>query len=490
MYGDVMFDAQGEDVVAGTHQTEPIAVLDQRMPELAAELRRYAGTLERHYADVCDIEFTIERGRLWMLQTRIGKRSPQAALRIAVEMAEDEGFPLTRADAVRRVAGYLADPPKRADRPTGAAPAVTAGLGASPGRATGHIATSPDAAVAMADAGDHVILVRRETSPDDVHGMARAAGILTSTGGLASHAAVVARGWGIPAVVGASAVEIEDEAVKIAARRFRVGDVLTIDGDTGEVFEGTVGGTMEIVPEAATLLSWAADLGIEITGRDEEDRIMQETEAAPGEGQPTVETVIRLLAIKGFVTPDGLAESLMATPDVASDLLNRMTADGVAELAGPMFRLSGDGKAMGAELIAADRDAWGADSAGAALDGFLPLDQRMKVIVTAWQMREVDGAQVMNDHSDAEYDAGVLDDFAALHADAAEWLAILTGGLPRLGHYLSRLERAADKVAAGDHSYIASPRVDSYHNIWFELHEDLILLAGRTREDEVAAGRA
>jgi pyruvate,orthophosphate dikinase len=196
------------------------------------------------------------------------------------------------------------------------------------------------------------------------------------------------------------------------------------------------------------------------------------------------------MAIKGFVTPDGLAESLMTTPDGVSDLLNRMTADGIAEMAGPMSRLSGDGKALAAELIAADRQAWGADDATAALDGFLPLDQRMKVIVTAWQMREVDGEQVMNDHSDAAYDAGVLADFAALHEDAAAWLGTLVDGLPRLGGYLARLERAAAQVASGDHAYIASPRIDSYHNVWFELHEDLILLAGRTREDEVAAGRA
>ena len=117
LYGDLMFNAQGEDVVAGTHQTEPIAVLDQRMPSIGAELRTYSTTLERHYADVCDIEFTIEEGRLWMLQTRIGKRSPQAALRIAVEMAEDDDFPLSKAEAVERVARYLADPSTGAGSP-------------------------------------------------------------------------------------------------------------------------------------------------------------------------------------------------------------------------------------------------------------------------------------------------------------------------------------------------------------------------------------
>ena len=141
LYGDIMFRAQGEDVVAGTHQTEPIAVLDERMPAVAAELRRNAETLERHYTDGCDIEFTIERGRLWMLQTRVGKRSPQAAVRIAVEMAEDPSFPLSRAEAVQRVAHLLADPPRpspsEAPMPDAA---LTTGLGASPGLACGEIA--------------------------------------------------------------------------------------------------------------------------------------------------------------------------------------------------------------------------------------------------------------------------------------------------------------------------------------------------------------
>ena len=121
LYGDVMFDAQGDDVVAGTHQTEPIAVLDERMPAVAADLRDHAARLERHYADLCDIEFTIEDGRLWMLQVRVGKRSPQAALRMAVDMAEDASFPLSRAEAVERVSSLLADPPEVATGRSGVA---------------------------------------------------------------------------------------------------------------------------------------------------------------------------------------------------------------------------------------------------------------------------------------------------------------------------------------------------------------------------------
>src|SRR5437879_648009 len=129
---------QGEDVVAGGHQTEPLDALEQRLPEVARELRQHAASLERHYADLCDIEFTIERGKLWLLQVRVGKRSPRAALRIAVDMAEEAGFPLSRADAVKRVAALLEHPPMVSAGTARDALAIAAGLGASPGMATGE----------------------------------------------------------------------------------------------------------------------------------------------------------------------------------------------------------------------------------------------------------------------------------------------------------------------------------------------------------------
>ena len=495
LYGDLMFNAQGEDVVAGTHQTEPISVLDERMPELGAELRSYAKRLELHYADVCDIEFTIEQGKLWMLQTRIGKRSPQAALRIAVEMVEDESFPLDKAEAVARVASHLADPPLApAERDEGAVPIAT-GLGASPGVAVGEIATTPEDAVTMAAEGSTVILVRKETSPDDVHGMAKAAGILTTTGGLASHAAVVARGWGIPAVVGAADVVVDGGAVSIGSNMFSKGDTLTIDGSTGEVFLGAVSSGAEIVPEAAKLLEWATELGIEISSPEDE----REGDAAvSGNDAGTAlnrDAVVHVMLIKGFITPSDLAPILFTSPEAVSTELDSLVVEGLAELVGGsalagMFQLSADGKAMGAESIAADGEAWGADNATKALDDLLPFDHRMKAIMTDWQMREVDGQQVLNDHTDEAHDAKVLVEFDSLHADSTAWLRGLSDGLARLESYVDRLDRAAAKVKGGDTNYLASPRIDSFHNVWFELHEDLILLAGRTREEEVAAGRA
>jgi len=489
LYGDVLFDAQGEDVVAGTHVTEPIAVLGDRMPAIAEELHGYADTLERHHADVCDIEFTIESGKLWMLQNRVGKRSPQAALRCAIEMAEDESFPLSRTEAVERVADLLADPPRTTIGGAGEAPVIATGLGASPGMAAGEIVMSADAALEAAEAGKTVILVRPETSPDDVHGMAGAAAILTSTGGLASHAAVVARGWGIPAVVGADAVVVESDTVTIGGKTYVVGETLTVDGGQGTVYEGDVAGELTIVPEAATLLAWAREIGIDVSEYDEEGGAMTPDDGLDV-GIPLRDLAIRALLIKGFVTPEGFAPVIVTSEEIAASELSRMVDDGLAEPMGPMFKLSEDGKAVGEAMLATDTGAWGPEAAGAALDAFFPLDQRMKHIVTAWQMSEIDGAPVLNDHTDAAYDAAVLADFDALHQEAAPWVGSLVAGLARLEVYRVRLSRAAAQVAEGEHSYIASPQIDSYHNVWFELHEDLIRLAGRTREEETAAGRA
>ena len=487
LYGDVVFRGQGEDVVAGTHDTLPVSCLEERMPEVAAELHRYARVLELHCADARDIEFTIERRRLWMLQDRTAKRTDPAALRMAVEMAEDPDFPLTREAAVRRVASILASPPKHVVQGDDAGAPLTKGLGVSPGIVCGEIRLTAEDAVTAADAGRDVILVRAETSPNDVHGMARACGILTATGGFASHAAVVARGWNKPAVVGASEVVPGDGVATFAGRALPEGTLITIDGASGEVFEGRASGVEEVVPEAKVLLGWARELGIAIG-----------EEGAAATGAPVVaaepvlaaigaDDVIRLLAIKGYCDAGAAATALGCPKDEAAAVLDRLMLDGFAEPGAGSIRLTESGRAAGRERLAADTARWGSEPAGAALDAFVALDQRMKTIVTAWQMKD---AQTLNDHQDAAYDAAVLGRLGDLHADVRVWLEPLSTGLPRLARYGERLAAAAAAAAAGDGRYIASPRVDSYHGAWFELHEDLILLSGRTRAEEVAAGRA
>jgi pyruvate,orthophosphate dikinase len=325
--------------------------------------------------------------------------------------------------------------------------------------------------------------------------MARSAGILTSAG-TASHAPS-SRGVGIPAVVGAADVTVGDGIVVIGDRRLAAGDTITIDGSTGEVFIGAAAGVATVVPEAATLVSWARELGIEI-GEAPEGPAVEAAVAAGGPrvaapavpGEITSDDALRVLAVKGYATPEALATALLASADEASAALDRLVADGLAEVAAGSFRLTADGKAIAKERIAADAESWGLPRAEAALDAFLTLDQRMKATVTAWQMRDVNGEQTFNDHSDPEYDATVLGDLAVLHREALAWLDAQESAPARLAAYRERLERANAAAQGGDQRYVASPRVDSYHGVWFELHEDLIQLAGRNRADEVAAGRA
>ncbi|MPY94696.1 MAG: phosphate kinase [Acidimicrobiia bacterium] len=258
LYGDVLFGAQGEDVVDGTHDTAPLAELDRRLPEAGAELRRLAELLERHFADLVDIEFTVERGRLWLLQVRVGKRSPAAAVRIAHDMALDAEFPLGRVEAVARVRHLLDQPPRSLRAEAGATP-VAQGLGASPGLVAGVVVVTAEAAVEHGVEGVDAILVRPETSPADVAGMAEAVGLLTARGGLASHAAVVARGWGKPAVVGTEALVVGEDHVRFGDRRVEAGEEITIDGATGAVYLGRVQDTGTALPEVSALLAWAAE---------------------------------------------------------------------------------------------------------------------------------------------------------------------------------------------------------------------------------------
>jgi pyruvate,orthophosphate dikinase len=258
-YGDFLKNAQGEDVVAGIRITEPLDAMGNEFPEPHRQLLSLMDLLENHYRDMCDIEFTVEQGRLFMLQTRVGKRTAAAALRMAVEMV-DEGL-IDQREAVLRVQ------PAQLDQllhpqfdPKAKFDVLATGLNASPGAAVGKVYFTADDAEARHDAGERVILVRPETSPDDLHGMIAAEGILTSRGGLVSHAAVVARGMGKPAICGAEAIKID-----LSARRFQVGstvvsegDVISISGTSGEIVVGEVAViTPEPTGHFGTILGWA-----------------------------------------------------------------------------------------------------------------------------------------------------------------------------------------------------------------------------------------
>ena len=264
-YGDYLVNAQGEDVVAGIRNTEHLDALERQFPKVHAELLDIFARLEHHYKDMCDTEFTIEDGKLWMLQTRVGKRTGAAALRMAVEMTKSNGsgkrkWSITKKEALMRV---TADHLDSVLHPQFAStiPAIAKGLAASPGAAVGKVYFTADAAADAAKRGERVILVRNETSPEDVHGMMAAEGIVTSRGGLVSHAAVVARGWGTPAVVGAEAVKIDGRQFVAGEVVVREGDTVSIDGATGDIMLGA----LELVaatppPEFHTILKWADDI--------------------------------------------------------------------------------------------------------------------------------------------------------------------------------------------------------------------------------------
>jgi pyruvate,orthophosphate dikinase len=271
IYGEYLLNAQGEDVVAGIRtpryiskaarqaagETDPS--LEESLPETFRELSGIMGTLEAHYRDMQDIEFTVQRGRLWMLQTRSGKRTAAAALKIAVEMAHDgliterEAIGRMDPEALDQLLHPTLDPKAKKD-------VLTRGLPASPGAASGMIVFDADEAERAASEGKDVILVRIETSPEDIHGMHAAKGILTSRGGMTSHAAVVARGMGRPCVSGAGSLRIDYNAGTLAVGNdtLRRGDIITLDGSTGEVIKGAVPTIHpELSGDFATLMGWA-----------------------------------------------------------------------------------------------------------------------------------------------------------------------------------------------------------------------------------------
>ena len=274
LYGEFLINAQGEDVVAGIRTPQSITKvgreemgetapsMEEAMPEVFGQFRDVIGRLERHYRDMQDIEFTVERGRLYMLQTRNGKRTAKAALKIAVDLAADDL--ISRQEAVMRIE------PSSLDQllhptidPAAHRDVIAAGLPASPGAATGKVVFNSDEAERLGQAGESVILVREETSPEDIHGMHAAKGIVTARGGMTSHAAVVARGMGRPCVSGAGEIQIDDKAgaFRVRGRTVKAGEVITIDGSKGEVLLGAVAMIEpELSGDFARLMSWADEI--------------------------------------------------------------------------------------------------------------------------------------------------------------------------------------------------------------------------------------
>lgn len=329
LYGEFLVNAQGEDVVAGIRTPQDLteaarvtagsdrASLEKLMPEAFAKFIEYADILEHHYRDIQDLEFTIERGKLWMLQTRSGKRTAKAALRIAVEMAQ-EGL-ISHEEAVGRIDPAALD---QLLHPTIAPEAkrdvIAMGLPASPGAATGQIVFNSDEAEALKMQGHEVILVRVETSPEDIHGMHASQGILTQRGGMTSHAAVVARGMGKPCVSGAGAIRVDytREELRVPGRTLVKGDIITIDGAAGQVLAGSV---PMIQPELSghfgTVMEWADGLRrmkVRANAETPADARLAKTFGAEGIGLCRTEHMFfdddRIIAMREMILADSEAE--------------------------------------------------------------------------------------------------------------------------------------------------------------------------------------
>ncbi len=262
LFGEFLINAQGEDVVAGIRTPKPISELNREMPTVYRQLVDVCQLLEHHFRDMQDIEFTIDDGKLYILQTRSGKRTAASAIRVAVDLVK-EGL-ITKEESVLRVLpAHLEQLVHRQIDPNYQAKPIATGLPASPGAATGKVIFDTDEAHRLGASGENVILVREETTPEDIHGMIAAKGVLTSRGGMTSHAAVVARGMGKPAVVGCEQIKIDPSSTSFSSGRetIKKNDIITIDGTTGNVLLGVVP-TVEpkLGSSAQQLLVWADEI--------------------------------------------------------------------------------------------------------------------------------------------------------------------------------------------------------------------------------------
>ncbi|GEA80625.1 pyruvate, phosphate dikinase [Cellulomonas sp. CW35] len=352
VYGDYLANAQGEDVVAGIRNTSGLTELERLDPEAYEDLRRAMRRLETHYRDLCDIEFTVERGKLWMLQTRVGKRTAPAAFRVAVQLV-DENL-ITMDEALDRVTGAQLSQLLFPQFDAGAERDLLArGMAASPGAAVGMAVFDAETAQEWAAEGKEVVLVRRETNPDDLGGMIAAVGVLTARGGKTSHAAVVARGMGRTCVVGAEALDIDlpGRRLHVGPRTVHEGDVIAIDGTTGEIFVGSV-------PVRPSPVSRYLDDGLDVAL----------AEAADEETAELVVAVDRILTHADAVRRLGVRANADTPEDAAR--ARRLGAQGIG-LCRTEHMFLGDRRVLVERVVLATDD----DERQAALDALLPVQR-------------------------------------------------------------------------------------------------------------------
>lgn len=481
VYGEWLVGGQGEDVVSGRLTPRPLDELATTQPQVHARLIAATELLERDGRDLQDIEFTVESGTLWMLQSRSAKRSARAAVRTAVAMvaegliSADEALDRITPDQVREVL-------RPASGVTTGQEPLARGESACPGLASGVVVTDPDEAERRAEAGEDVILVRPTTSPDDLHGMIAARAIVTELGGTTSHAALVSRELGRPCVVGCG-------PGVVAAL---VGRTVTIDGGAGLVLAGEiVAKPVEqiILDDVAQLAQWAGVDAAQLVQRLEERAAAPESTAQEevSVDSPITElALLRLVGIKGRVNADNLALSLGADAGEIATHCEGLVTTGVCATTPAGFRLT---PRACSPRAAAHR--------GAGRRGRRRADGRLRRILCL-QRRSQGHHHRLADEGPGHRQRPCRRRLRRCgpgsshrHPPAPAPLVQRLGTLaPRLVRYTDRLDRAVERIAEGDHTYVARPIMDSYHTVWFELHEDLIGLCGLTRAEEAAAGRA
>ncbi len=545
-WGEWLPCAQGEDVVSGQATPKSLDLLRNEMPDVHEELMRASSILEADARDIQDMEFTVESAQLWLLQARVAKRSPQAAVRAAVTFA-DEGL-ITKEEAVRRLdADQIRQLPtlRLATRITEEKP-VAFCEPACPGVATGIVVTDSGVAETRSRAGESVILARPTTSPEDLQGLIAARGVMTEQGGSTCHAAVVSRELGRPCVVGCGSNTV------VAL----VGQSVTIDGTSGRVWAGNLTyneGAEAASDELRKLIEWGLPLipirllrpedatsecvdldacgdgwraalrpGITVRGHvldtdagiqaamksgvraavvdrrlpallaclSEMSHPAAQVEPVAVPDRPTDAipefTLLRLAELKGRASADILADALSVPVTIAEDYYLPLRKRGLCSKSGSALFVTDKGRKRLKAFLAEEHAHADPAAVVALYEDFCVLNADVKHIMTAWQIKP-DGA--LNDHSDSEYDRAVLQRLADLHLRVDPLIRRLPQLSPRLAVYESRLARAAARVAAGDRRYVARIIADSYHTVWFELHEELLSLAGLKREVEARAGR-
>ncbi|MFO1319006.1 MAG: pyruvate, phosphate dikinase [Burkholderiales bacterium] len=541
-WGEWLGQAQGEDVVSGDRTPSPLESLREQQPDVHAELMRATALLERDARDLQDVEFTVESGRLWLLQCRVAKRSPQAALRAAVAFAEeglitpDEALSRLDAEPFRHLS-MLSLAPEAASTPP-----VAAGEPACPGIACGFVVDDPQQAEARARWGDDVILARPTTSPEDLHGVIAARGLITEQGGSTSHAAVVSRELGRPCIVGCG----EGTVATLVGRH------VTMDGATGRIWQGDLSidrGPAAADDDARKLIDWAlARVPVRIAhvsvaaadaldldalgplwrsglrrGAAVRGRILETEEgvhAAVAAGVTTLYvrhllpaalashhharrqresfsaasaaadtghhdtsplTLLRLAALKGRAGAELLGDALALPVDATMGAYRPLCDLGWCLWTAGTLRITAAGRERLSQLLTDERRNVDAALAADVYREFSDLNIELKRAMTAWQIKPAGGP---NDHADGDYDAKVLQQIDALHRRFVPFSVRLAALAPRFALYRDRLDRAAARLAAGDVRFVATIIADSYHTVWYELHEDLLSVAGLTRRQQ------